>query len=61
MPKMSNDKIIRRIRAIRTKNNRCWMALLSLAVKSNPKKAKEILKQIVANDLLVTKWTSRIH
>jgi len=61
MPRMSNKKIIRRIKAIRTKNNMQWMKLLELAVQSNPKKAKEILRQIVANDLLVTQWTSRIH
>ena len=61
MPKLSNEKIIRRVKAIRTKNNSQWMKLLALAVKTNPRKAKKILSQISAYDAEVTKWMSRIH
>ena len=61
MPKMSNDKIIRRVKSIRTKNNSCWMKLLALAVKTNPRKAKKILTQISAYDAQVTLWMRRIH
>jgi hypothetical protein len=61
MPKLSNEQIIRRIKAIRTKNNSQWMKLLALAVENNPHKAKKILSLIVSNDVTVTKWLSRIH
>ena len=61
MPKLSNEKIIRRIKSIRTKNNSNWMKLLALAVKTHPKKSKKILQQIVEHDKQVVKWTSRLH
>lgn len=61
MPKLSNDKIIRRVKAIRTKNNSCWMKLLALAVKTNPKKSRDILNQISAYDAQVVKWMKRIQ
>jgi hypothetical protein len=61
MPRLSNEQIIRRVKSIRTKNNSKWMALLALAVKTNPRKAKKILSQISAYDAQVTQWMRRIH
>lgn len=61
MPKLSNEKVIRRVKAIRTKNNSCWMKLLALAVQTNPKKAKKILTLISAYDAEVVKWMKRIQ
>ena len=61
MSKLSNAQIIKRVKSIRTKNNSCWMRLLALAVKDNPRKAKKILTQISNYDLQVTLWMRRIH
>lgn len=40
---------------IRERNNICWMALLELAVRSAPKEARLILKEINKNDRAVSK------
>ena len=61
MPRMSNEKIVRRIKSIRTKNNRIWMRLLILAFQNHPRKAKQITKQIVQYDKSVVKWMNRLH
>jgi hypothetical protein len=61
MSKISNEKIVRRIKTIRTKNNRIWMKLLVLAFQNNPQKAKQITRQIVQYDKSVVKWMSRLH
>ena len=61
MPKLSNEKIVRRIRSIRTKNNKIWMKLLILAFQNHPYKAKKITKQIIEYDKSVTKWMGRLH
>ena len=60
MTKLQTKLVIAHIARIRTKNNKLWMALLALAVEARPKKAKEILKKIEANDREVTTWLSRI-
>ena len=61
MPRMSNDKIVRRIKSIRTRNNAHWMRLLVLAFKNHPRKAKQITKQIIQYDKSVVKWMGRLH
>jgi hypothetical protein len=61
MPRLSNEKIIRRVKSIRTRNNSCWMKLLALAVKTNPRKAKKILNQISAYDSQIVKWMKHLH
>ena len=61
MPRMSNKQIVRRIKTIRTKNNRIWMKLLVLAFQNHPQKAKQITRQIVQYDKSVVKWMSRLH
>lgn len=54
------QKIINRVTAIRARNNRLWMGLLSLALRSAPKEAKRILRQINQNDARIGKWLSRV-
>lgn len=49
------DKIIAAITKIRADNNKLWMSLLTLALDSSPKEAKNILKNINSNDKAVSK------
>jgi hypothetical protein len=58
--KLSHKIILAQIQRIRSRNNKLWMKLMALALESKPRKAKAIVKKIVANDIRVTKWTSRI-
>ncbi len=60
MRKLRSDMVIDKIELIRTRNNKLWMDLLRLAVKSNPEKARDILKKITENDKEITPWLSRI-
>lgn len=57
---LPQKQIIRRISAIRGRNNRAWMSLLALALSAKPRKAKRIIRAIVENDRQVTKWTARL-
>jgi Holliday junction resolvasome RuvABC ATP-dependent DNA helicase subunit len=58
--KPSTRQIVKKITEIRVKNNRCWMALLALAVKAKPRLAKRILKQITDNDRSITQWMAKL-
>lgn len=58
--KLTGDKIIDKVQAIRVKNNRAWMNILRLAFKAEPQKAKKIMTQINKNDAAVTKLMSRL-
>lgn len=42
--------ILNKIKEIRTNNNILWMEILRLALGSNPKETKKILKGIFKND-----------
>lgn len=55
-----DDKIIKKITAIRVKNNTCWMDMLRLAYAAKPKQAARIMSKIVTNDGRITKWMSRL-
>ena len=57
---MTDDRIIKKITSIRTRNNKQWMNMLRLAYASKPKQAAKIMNSIVENDRLVTKWMSRL-
>jgi hypothetical protein len=57
--KWTDDEIVNQITGIRKSNNILWMKLLKLALESNPKKAKEIMRTITKNDREVSKWTGR--
>lgn len=58
--KITNELIINEVTKIRRKNNNCWMELLGLAMKSEPRKARKILEAITQNDSQVTKWMGRL-
>lgn len=47
---ITEEDIINQISKIRRNNNECWMAILKLAFKEAPIKAKTIFKQITKND-----------
>lgn len=57
---MTSDRVIGKVQAIRRKNNVAWMDILRLAFKTKPRKAKQIMTQIVANDQEITKWMARL-
>lgn len=48
------------ITIIRSNNNRLWMALLRLALKAEPIRAKEIIAKINKNDKEVSEWLGKI-
>lgn len=52
--------IVRRVTAIRSRNNRLWMTILTIALESSPIKAKKIIRQITDNDRKVSAWLSRV-
>jgi len=41
---------LERIKNIRARNNELWMEILEIALKSNPKRTKMVLKEITEND-----------
>ena len=51
---------IRHVTKIRRRNNILWMGLLDLAMQTQNKKAKELIRQIVANDRKISRWMSRV-
>ena len=57
---MSTEKIINDISKIRVNNNKCWMAILELAFKENPKEAKKIFKQITLNDKKINELSKKL-
>lgn len=57
---MTPKRILGMVQRIRSRNNRVWMKIVELAIATKPRKAKAIIRQIVANDQKVTKWLSRI-
>lgn len=57
---MTDDRIIKKITSIRTRNNKQWMNMLRLAYASKPRAAAKIMNQIVENDRQVTKWMARL-
>lgn len=57
---MNSDKTIDAITKIRARNNKLWMALLKLAFRSEPKKARQIMAKITAYDRQITKLMWRL-
>lgn len=48
------DKKISDIEGIRATNNGFWMELLKIALKHSPEETRIVLKNIVANDKVIT-------
>jgi len=57
---ITDDIIITKVQSIRRKNNIAWMNILRLAFRAKPKQARRIMDDINKNDILVTKWMSRL-
>ena len=57
---MSNMRIIRRITAIRARNNRLWMELLKISLDAAPRRTKTILKAIARNDRTIISLTRKL-
>lgn len=60
LKKRTSAEIIRIVARIRRKNNQLWMSLMAMAVAAKPRKAKALIRRIVANDQEVSKWMGRI-
>jgi hypothetical protein len=60
LKKLPTSQIIATVTRIRSRNNRLWMDLLTLAIKAKPRKAKSIIRKIVQNDKDVSKWMGRV-
>ena len=58
--KVSRKTFIRRVTEIRRRNNILWMGLMDLAMKTQSRKAKRLIRQIVSNDQKISRWMSRI-
>lgn len=56
---MSND-IIGKISDVRASNNRLWMELLKIALRSDPEHAKSVLREINANDSKIATLLARL-
>lgn len=52
--------LVAEIQQIRANNNKLWMDLLRVALESSPGRAKAILKQINANDRLISNALGRL-
>ena len=60
MKKNNSNKIINKIKKIRSQNNENWMRLLKLAFKHAPKDAKKILNKISNQDKKITKLVKKL-
>jgi hypothetical protein len=60
LKKRSSVEIIKIVEGVRRRNNKLWMGLLVLAVKTSPRKSKKIIREIVENDRKVSAWMARI-
>lgn len=56
----STEQIIGEIGVIRANNNWLWMEILAVAIESEPKLMKKILKQIKENDRKVSKCLGKL-
>jgi hypothetical protein len=45
-----DDKIVNNIEKARTANNSNWMEIVRIALKSNPKETKKVLRRIIGMD-----------
>jgi hypothetical protein len=52
--------LVSEIEEIRVRNNHLWMDLVRVALESSPGRAKSILKQINANDRLISDALGRL-
>ena len=60
MKKNNSNKIINKIKKIRSQNKENWMSLLKLAFKHAPKDAKKILNSISNQDKKITKLVKKL-
>ena len=60
LKKRSSVEIIKIVEGTRRRNNKLWMMLLAIAVKTKSKKAKKILAEIRENDKKVWIWMGRL-
>ena len=58
--KKKSQIIVNQIKQIRTKNNKCWMELLKLALDYAPEKSKKVLAEINKNDKKISSLISKL-
>ena len=52
--------LIDQIQAIRSKNNKCWMDIIRVAMSHAPKETKALLREIQKNDLAISELNGRL-
>lgn len=58
--KTRSEQALDTVSDIRRKNNDLWMAILGIAIESQPERTRDLIKQISNNDKEVTKWLERV-
>ena len=61
MTTKKNIKIIDEIQKVRSKNNKCWMDILRVAINFAPKQTKKLLSQINSNDRKISNLLYKIN
>lgn len=57
---MSDIKYVREITEVRAMNNCLWMAVLEIALKTNPLETKKVLKKILDNDTRINERLKKL-
>ena len=57
---MNGFDLIDQIQAIRSKNNKCWMDIMRVAMKHAPKDTKALLREIEINDREISALNSQL-
>lgn len=56
----NTDEALGEIGLIRANNNWLWMQILAIALEAEPKKTREVIKEIRTNDEEVSKWLGKL-
>ena len=57
---MTDNELIDRIQAIRSKNNGAWMDIMRVAMKYAPLDTKALLREIQKNDLAISELNGKL-
>jgi hypothetical protein len=61
MKPLKDEPLVRKIQAIRSKNNVAWMGLVRLALRLAPKQARAIFRKIEANDAKILREIRKFY
>jgi hypothetical protein len=57
---MTDNELIDQIQAIRSKNNKCWMDIMRVAMRNAPEETKALLAMIQENDLAISALNGKL-